>query len=90
METINKAKMCKEVISIISEITEKSELSLKINNSSSIIEDIGLDSLQMIAFLMQLEEVFNIEIEFETLDISHLETIEKTVEYICTLKSTHK
>ena len=43
----------------------------------SIIDDIGLDSLQIINFLLKIEDRLNIEIDFEEFNYNHLRSLEK-------------
>ncbi len=47
------------------------------NGNVDIIDDIGLDSLQIINFLLKLEDQLNIEIDFEEFNYNHLRSLEK-------------
>lgn len=45
------------------------------NSDTSIINDIGLDSLQLIQFLMALEDELDIEFDYENLQYEWFESI---------------
>lgn len=53
-----------------------------IDEQANLIDDIGLDSLQLINFLLSVEDEFNIEIDFDNLDFKHLQTITAFCEFI--------
>ena len=67
--------MQKEIISILSTITEDTTLPNWANGDTSIINDIGLDSLQLITFILTVEDTFSIQINFGEFDFEHLKSI---------------
>jgi acyl carrier protein len=52
-------------------------LAAQLADSADIIEDVGLDSLQMMEFMLEIENQLKLEIDFEKLDFSYLKSIEK-------------
>jgi acyl carrier protein len=87
MENINITATCEKIIEVICKVTESPHLKNSVNKNSNIINDIGIDSLQMIAFMLHLEEAFDIEINFEVLNISDLKTIENLAKFIMEIKN---
>lgn len=77
--------MDKKVIEILADIKEDEKLKDSLTGDSSIIDDVGLDSLEMINFLLMIEEEFGKEIDFERLEYSNLESINKFVSFLGTL-----
>ena len=77
--------MDKKVIEILADIKEDEKLKDSLTGDSSIIDDVGLDSLEMINFLLMIEEEFGKEIDFERLEYSNLESINKFVSFLETL-----
>lgn len=67
---------------LLSDISVKSIPADKIKGSSDIMNEVGLDSIQMIAFILTLEDVFEVEIDFETLDAETLSTVDNLCGYI--------
>lgn len=77
--------MDKKIIAILADIKEDEKLKDTLTGESSIIDDVGLDSLEMINFLLMIEEEFGKEIDFERLEYSNLESINKFVSFLGTL-----
>lgn len=59
---------------ILSEVLEKPELQY-IDDDTNLIDEVGIGSLEMINFLLKIEEEFSLEIDFDRLDISFLNSI---------------
>jgi acyl carrier protein len=60
---------------ILSEVKDTPTAAIALSDDTNIINDIGLDSLQMVTFMLKLEEELNIEIDFDTLDFSTLMSV---------------
>ncbi|WP_419874912.1 acyl carrier protein [Candidatus Pristimantibacillus sp. PTI5] len=67
---------------IVSKIKEDESIKETLTPSSDLINDIGLDSLQMINFILEVEDRFNVEIVYEDLDYSYLLSIENFMEFL--------
>ncbi len=67
---------------ILEEVKEQPGAFATISDETNILEDIGLDSIQMIAFLLKIEETFEIEIDFETLELEDIQTIHQLRHFI--------
>lgn len=80
--------MQEQIIAMISEIKDDAQLANRLNEHSSIMEDGGLDSLQLITFLLKVEERFGIEIDFEQFDFDFLESVTAFCNYISELQKT--
>ncbi|MCU6797825.1 MULTISPECIES: acyl carrier protein [Paenibacillus] len=65
-----------KIIGIISEIKNEPELLQNLQGSSDVLNDGGLDSLQLINFILRVEDEFNIEIDFDEFDMVHLNSID--------------
>ncbi len=74
--------MEQHIIQIISQIKDDEQLVKDLNEHSNIMEDGGLDSLQMINFILKVEEQFGIEIDLEEFEFSHMESIAAFCQYI--------
>ncbi len=71
-----------QLVQILAEVKNEPGLSDKIEPGTDIINDLGLDSLQMINLALQVEETFNITIDFETFDFDTLLSVQSFYEYI--------
>ncbi|MCD1257237.1 acyl carrier protein [Paenibacillus athensensis] len=77
-----KLVLIEEIKNVLVEVRKNPELTANLTESTDIINEIGLDSLQMISFILGLEDSFSIEIDFEQFDFDHLSSIGKLGEYI--------
>ena len=81
--------MIPEIKLILEKIKGVPGLASQLPDSADIIEDIGLDSLQMMEFMLEVESQLNLEIDFEKLDFSYLKSIEKFSEILQQMKKTN-
>ncbi len=71
-----------KLIQILVEIKNEPDLAGKINPSTDIINELGLDSLQMINLALRVEDEFQISIDFETFDFETLLSVKSFWKYI--------
>lgn len=71
-----------KVINILGEIKEDPAAAEEYSGDSRIIEEIGLDSLEMINFVLTVEDEFGIEINFDQFDYSNLEDVKTFAQFI--------
>ncbi|MCP2163165.1 acyl carrier protein [Goodfellowiella coeruleoviolacea] len=57
-------------------------LAATIDENTSIVNDLGLDSIQMINFLLQLEDEFNLELDFEDLSLEQLDSLRQLTAFV--------
>ena len=81
--------MIQKIKLILEQIKCVPGLAAQLTDSADIIEDIGLDSLQMMEFMLEVESQLNLEIDFEKLDFSYLKSIEKFSEVLAQMKKTN-
>lgn len=74
--------MKEKITAILAEIKNDPSLVERITGSTSITNDIGLDSLQMINFILRIEDEFGIEIDFEAFDFSHLKSLDAFCDFL--------
>lgn len=66
---------------IIKNVKEESE-NILIREETDLIEEIGLDSLETIQFILGLEDEFNVEIDFDDFDFELLHRVGDLLEFI--------
>ncbi|EFM12354.1 D-alanyl carrier protein [Paenibacillus curdlanolyticus YK9] len=74
--------MKEKMIQMISEIKNEPALLDTLTGSSSILHDSGMESLQIVHFILQVEDAFDCEINFDEFDMDNLGTIDTFCEYI--------
>lgn len=62
-------------------MTEDEALKLLENNNKNLMTEFGLDSLLRVQFIIELEEVFDIEVDMEDMDLEIFSNV-------CLLKNT--
>lgn len=74
--------MTTKIIEIIAEIKEDPSLINKLNESSDLTHDAGMDSLNIINFILRIEEEFDIEVDFDHFSLEHLQSVQKFSQFI--------
>ena len=74
--------MEKKVKEIIGEITNKPYLAQVLSDETDIINDVELDSLQMINFILRIEEEFDLEFDYDNFNYDHLSSITNFCQFI--------
>lgn len=57
-----------------------------INDDTHLINEVSLDSLQLINFMLRVEDEFKIQIDFDNLDMDNFNSLESFCQYISSLK----
>ena len=60
---------------LLAEMMEMDPQNVSWNSDTDILNDIGVDSLQLVQFLLKLEEEMNITIDYDALTFDDLATI---------------
>ena len=60
-------------------------LAATLSDGADIIGEVGLDSLQMLRFMLELEERLSIQIDFDALEYSYLNSIQRLAEFLETM-----
>jgi acyl carrier protein len=49
---------------------------------ADLVDEYGLDSLQMISFLLGIEDTFDLELDYENLELDHLRSVAQFASYV--------
>ncbi|HEY0511088.1 MAG TPA: acyl carrier protein [Thermoanaerobaculia bacterium] len=74
--------MIERIKSILEEVRGVPGLSQNLSDSASLIDDVGLDSLEMLTFMLKIEERLRVRIDFEQMDFSYLQSIQALSEFL--------
>jgi acyl carrier protein len=74
-------EVTEKIIDILVEVKDP-VLADEFTENSKIFDDIGLDSLEMINFVLKVEDEFNIEINFDEFDYSNMEDVKTFASFI--------
>ncbi len=79
--------MKSKIKSILADIKENQDLAVNLSDEADIVNEVGLDSLQLVTFLFKIEEAFSIEIDFEQFDYADLSSINRLAELLAAQQS---
>jgi acyl carrier protein len=79
---MNDRAMIDAIKTILARVKEEPELALRLPDSADIIEDVGLDSLEMLSFMLGIEQDLAIQIDFNKLSFEHLRSIAVLSEFL--------
>ena len=71
---------------ILRAVKGDSEAVKNLSDGTDIINEVGLDSLQMVTFMLKLEEALDIEIDFDDLDFSTLTSVGSLCDFLSNQK----
>ncbi|MFI9380679.1 acyl carrier protein [Kutzneria sp. NPDC052558] len=54
----------------------------EVGRDADLVEEYGLDSLQMISFLLGIEDTFDLELDYENLELDHLRSVAQFASYV--------
>jgi acyl carrier protein len=74
--------MIEQIKNILEEVRGVPGLSKNLADSASLIDDVGLDSLEMLTFMLKIEEKLRVRIDFEQMDFSYLQSIRALSEFL--------
>ncbi|KWX84178.1 hypothetical protein AMQ83_29640 [Paenibacillus riograndensis] len=74
--------MFEELKNIIATVLEDDSIRETITLESDLINEVGLDSLQMISFILGVEDAFGVEIVYEDLDLACLRSIDAFMAFL--------
>ncbi len=73
------------IIRLISKIKDDTSLTDALDGSSHLVNDLGLDSLQLINLILLVEEEFSVEVDFNSFQIDHLSSLDRFTAYVAGL-----
>ena len=74
--------MEQKVKEILAEILESPETGATLSDDAHILNDVGLDSIQIVSFILTVEEAFNCEFDFDSFDYDCLSSITAFCQFI--------
>jgi acyl carrier protein len=72
----------KNVMRVLTQVLGERIQGHEIALSDGIIDDLGLDSLEAISFFLQIEDIFEIELDYDELTMDHLRSVREFCDYM--------
>jgi acyl carrier protein len=71
-----------EIKTVLARVLANGTTADDIGTSADLVEEYGLDSLQMISFLLGIEDAFNVELDYENLELGDLRSVAQFAAYV--------
>jgi acyl carrier protein len=72
---------------ILTNIKSEPGLYARLPDSADLVEEVGLDSLEMLQFMLEIEASLCVQIDFDSLDFSTLRSIHTLAAFLDTMPS---
>ncbi|MFJ5304231.1 acyl carrier protein [Streptomyces sp. NPDC088350] len=66
------------------------DLVADITDDTGIVNELGLDSIQMITFLLRIEDEFDLELDFESLELVQLDSVRQFCAFVTADAQQHQ
>jgi len=77
-----------KIIQIVSRIKDDAAVATRVTGSSHLIDDVGLDSLQLINLILLVEEEFDVQVDFDSFQFYHLSSLDRFTSFVAGLSKT--
>lgn len=74
--------MQERIIGILKEMMPEESVEINYSGETDIINEVGLDSLGMVNFLLRIEKELDVEIDISKLRVTHLNSIDSLCNFI--------
>ena len=71
--------------SIIGKLKRNESMATQLSDEADLIDEVGLDSLEMLQFMLEVEERLGLQIDFEALAFDYLRSIRLLAEFLNTM-----
>jgi acyl carrier protein len=74
-----------EIIKILAEVKKDPSLASRVTGSSHLVDDLSLDSLQMIDLILKVQDKFSVVVDFDSFQVEHLSSLDRFTQYVSEL-----
>jgi acyl carrier protein len=71
-----------EIINILTEVKKDPSLADRVSGASHLVDDLNLDSLQMIDLILKVQERFSVIVDFDSFHVEHLSSLDRFTQYV--------
>ena len=82
--------MIETIKRLLAEVKEEPALAGALTEESRILDEVALDSLQLVVFLMKLEDELDLELDYERFDMKNMATLSSLASFLTTWKGTSR
>jgi len=78
--------MIGEIKCILEDVKGIPGLAQQLSDSADIVDEVGIDSLEMLQFMLEIESRLRVQVDFDAMEFSYLKSIKKLSEFLATMK----
>lgn len=67
---------------ILAEVKRDPALAARITSGTNLLEEVGLDSLELTDLVLRLEETLGLTMDYERFDLQHLRSLQSFAEFL--------
>lgn len=79
-----------EVKLLLADVLRDTDAAPRVGDEDRIVDDLGLDSIQMISFLLGVEDRFQVALDFEKLDLSQIGSVREFAAFVDGVVATQR
>ena len=76
-----------EIRAVLASVLDNGITADDISVDADMIIDYGIDSLQVINFLLSIEDTFDVELDYENLELDHLRSVREFTDFVAGLRA---
>jgi acyl carrier protein len=77
-----------EIRTVLATVLDNGTTAQDISADADMVTEYGIDSLQMISFLLGIEDTFDVPLDYENLELDHLRSVRQFTDYVASLRVT--
>lgn len=70
---------------ILGKLKRDESIATRLSDEADLIDEVGLDSLEMLQFMLEAEERLGLQIDFEALEFDYLRSVRVLAEFLDTM-----
>lgn len=67
---------------VVAKLRRQPELAVELDDDADLVDEIMLDSLEMLQFMLELEDKLQVRIDFEALEFSYLHSLRRLAVFL--------
>lgn len=73
------------IIKLIAQVKDDAALANRLDGSSDLVNELNLDSLELINLVLLIEDEFEVEVDFNSFQVDHLSSLDRFADYVAGL-----
>ncbi len=71
-----------QIRTVLATVMNRGMTAEDISVDADLVDEYGIDSLEMISFLLAIEDAFDLELDYENLELNHLRSVREFASFV--------